>query len=203
MPEAARANPRDLASPSPPASRLRRAARFAERCLAVTGALLLVYHAGFDLSEVVSSSMAPTLVGEADRADNDWILTERLSTRLGPPPRFHVVVFRGPEGDTIAKRVVGYPGERLRVVDGSLEVDGALQGEGQGAPPVRYLRAGRLRPREDGPEVHEVGPDAVFVLGDHQADSWDSRFFGDLPRERWRGRVVAVVWPPSRWQWLW
>ena len=30
-----------------------------------------------------------------------------------------------------------------------------------------------------------------------------SRFTGGVPRERWIGRPVAVVWPPARWRWLW
>lgn len=184
--------------PSP----LRRALRLLERSLAVSGALLLVFHAGFDLSEVVSSSMAPTLRGEPDRTDNDWVLTERLSPRLAPPPRFRMVVFRSSEGQTIVKRVVAYPGERLRVIDGALEVDGRVLGAAEGAPPVRYLRAGRLRPRPEGPSTHEVAG-GLFVLGDYQADSWDSRFVGELPQDRVRGRVVAIVWPPSRWEWLW
>ena len=40
---------------------------------------------------------------------------------LGPPPRFKLIVFRR-DGLTIAKRVVAYPGESIRVVDGALEV---------------------------------------------------------------------------------
>ncbi len=183
--------------------RLRRLLRGVERVLAVVGILFLVYHGAFDLSEVVSDSMAPALDGEGDRPGNDLVLTERVSTLFGPPPRFRILMFRSAEGDLIAKRVVGYPGERLQVVDGALEVDGRLQGAADGAPPVRYLRAGRLRPRPGAPLRHEVGEEAVFVLGDNQRDSWDSRFFGDLPRERWRGRGVAVGGPPERWQWLW
>ncbi len=192
---AATARPR---RPSP----LRRALRLLERTLAVSGALLLVFHAGFDLSEVVSGSMAPTLRGEPDRTDNDWVLTERLSPRLAPPPRFRMVVFRSSEGQTIVKRVVAYPGERLRVVDGALEVDGRVLGAVDGAPPVRYLRAGRLRPKPEEHAAYEVAG-GLFVLGDHQTDSWDSRFVGELPQDRVRGRVVAIVWPPSRWEWLW
>lgn len=191
--------------PAPPRSgRARAFLRGLERSLAVSGVLFLIYHGAFDVSEVVSDSMAPTFTGQgAGRPDNDWLLTERVSVRFGAPPRFGVLAFRTRDGVQVAKRVVGYPGEALRVVDGALEVDGARLDAGDGAPPVHYLRAGHLRSRPDGPARHVVDAESVFVLGDNSQDSWDSRFFGDLPRERWRGRVVAVVWPPSRWRWLW
>jgi len=203
--------PAEAAAPARPApaprrpSRLRRAARWAERCLAVGGAVLIVYLAGFEASEVVSPSMAPTLQGDgAGRPGNDWILTERISTRFGPPPRFELLAFQSEEGLLVAKRVVAYGGERVRIVDdGALEVDGAVRPLPPDAADVRYLRAGCLRPHDDPEAAHTVAPGTAFVLGDDSQDSWDSRFTRGIPEERWRGRVVAVVWPPSRWTWLW
>ena len=38
----------------------------------------------------------------------------------------------------------------------------------------------------------------IWVLGDHPAESDDSRRFGAVPRERFVGRVVLRYWPPSR-----
>ncbi len=39
---------------------------------------------------------------------------------------------------------------------------------------------------------------ALWVVGDNRSDSVDSRQFGPLPRERFRGRVVYRYWPPAR-----
>lgn len=180
----------------------RRALRVLERALAVAGVLFLVYHGAFDAAEVVSGSMAPTLRGDgAGNAENDWVLYETLSTRTGAPPRAKLVVFRSEDGVLIVKRVAGLPGERLRLVDGRLEADGALLPPP--APGVRYTRAGHLRPDADGPRAYEVPAGSVFLLGDDSKDSWDSRYFGGLPVERLQGRAVAVIWPPARWTWLW
>lgn len=180
----------------------RRALRFVERGLAVAGLLFLIFHAGFGTAEVVSGSMAPTLRGDGvGNETNDWVLYETLSTRAGAPPRAKLVVFRTEDGVLIVKRVGGLPGERLRLVDGALEVDGVLQPPP--APGVKYLRAGRLRMDKDGPLAYEVPAGSVFLLGDDTKDSWDSRFFGGLPVDRLQGRAVAVIWPPARWTWLW
>ena len=179
--------------------RRRRVFAFAERCLAILGLFFLVFHSGFGISEIVSPSMSPTLQGEAGAPDNDWFLFETVSIKFAPPPRRKLVVFTSTEGVQVAKRVMAYGGESLRLVDGDLEVDGLLQP----VDGVRYVRAGKLRPREDPRGATEVPPDTLFVLGDDSKDSWDSRFFGGLERKQWKGRVVGVIWPPSRWSWLW
>lgn len=185
-------------------SRARPLLRFVERGLAVAGLLLLVWHGGFDAAEVVSGSMAPTLQGDgAGNAENDWIVYETVSTRLAAPTRHSLVVFRSEDGVMIVKRVTGLEGERLRLVDGRLQVDGALPA---GAPDLRYLRAGHLRPSPEDPSGgrdYVVPEDAVFLLGDDSKDSWDSRYFGGVPVRRLQGRALAVVWPPARWRWLW
>jgi len=185
-------------------SRARRLLRFVERGLAVAGALFLVWHAGFDAAEVVSGSMAPTLQGDgAGNAKNDWIIYETVSTRLDAPARHALVVVRSEDGVMIVKRVSGLEGERLQIVDGQLQVDGAVPA---GAPDVRYLRAGNLRPSPEDPAAgrgYLVPEEAVFLLGDDSKDSWDSRYFGGVPLKRLQGRALAVVWPPARWRWLW
>jgi signal peptidase I len=180
----------------------RRAVRYVERCLAFAGVVLIVYHVAFGLSEVVSPSMAPTLNGQApgDPA-NDWILYETLSS--GPPPRHGLIVFQSEEGMLIAKRVMAFPGETVQVEDGACLVDGVEHPLPDEAAGVRYVPGGHLRPTPEGNSRFTVPEGAVFVLGDDSRDSWDSRYFGALPEDRWRGRVLAIVWPPSRWSWKW
>ena len=48
--------------------------------------------------------------------------------------------------------------------------------------------------------ISDLGPDEYFVLGDHSAESRDSREWGPVALRDIVGRAVRVVWPPSRWR---
>ena len=131
---------------------------------------------------VAGDSMRPTLlpgqrvaVGPLDR----------------PPRRGDlVVVRRGPQGASggleLVKRVVGLPGERVRLVAGRLEVDGLAVAE----PYLDATPGGDLDLR--------LGEDQYLVLGDHRAASTDGRDFGPVPAAALAGRVRFAYWPPRR-----
>ena len=109
--------------------------------------------------------------------------------RRGTPARGDVVVLRDPrEPDAHdLKRVVGLPGETLRLDDGSLYVDGAHL-------PEPYL--GGL-PASLGLERGEwsLPGDRFFVLSDNRAHGTDSRHFGPVRRAAILGRAWCRVWP--------
>jgi signal peptidase I len=104
-----------------------------------------------------------------------------------PPARGDLVVLRSPRDLEVVKRVVGLPGERVRLRAGRLEVDGQ-------AVPEPYLadhvRAGDLE--------LELGPAQYLVLGDHRAASTDGRDFGPVGADALLGRVRFAYWPPRR-----
>ncbi|HSK35716.1 MAG TPA: signal peptidase I, partial [Actinomycetota bacterium] len=106
---------------------------------------------------------------------------------LRPPRRGDLVVVRRPRNLEVVKRVVGLPGERVRLAAGRLEVDGA-------PVPEPYLvgdaGAGEL-------DV-ELGPAEYLVLGDHRAASTDGRDFGPVGADALLGRVRFAYWPPRR-----
>lgn len=178
---------------------LRRLARALERTLACAGILALTYLLLLDRITIFSPSMAPTLVGS--ERGGDLVLLERASLLLGVTPRRGAIVtFRNPEGTVVVKRVVGLPGESIAIAEGRILVDGRPLEPPAG---VRYLAAGNVRPDRDGPRAFATSREGLYVLGDDARDSWDSRFTGELARDRVDGRAVAIVWPPARWRWLW
>ena len=104
-----------------------------------------------------------------------------------PPRRGDLVVLARADDLEVVKRVVGLPGERVRLAAGRLEVDGA-------PVPEPYLAgdagAGEL-------EV-ELGPAEYLVLGDHRAASTDGRDFGPVGADALLARVAFAYWPPRR-----
>jgi len=58
----------------------------------------------------------------------DRLILDRLSCRIGSPRRWDVVAFRAPDSasKTYVKRVVGLPGESVRIRHGDVYVDGAI-----------------------------------------------------------------------------
>ena len=119
----------------------------------------------------------------------------------GEPKRFDVVICRYPgRGDTnFVKRVIGLPGDTIRLEDGYLYVKEAGQEE-----EVRYeepyindeYRSGRLN--SFGPFTVEEGE--YFVMGDHRNNSNDSRSVGSITRDMIVGHVRQVVFPFNKWR---
>jgi signal peptidase I len=106
------------------------------------------------------------------------------SGSTGAPPRGSP----DPSGDLeVVKRVVGLPGERVRLEAGRLEVDGQ-------AVPEPYLAG----PPGGGDLDLALGPAQYLVLGDHRAASTDGRDFGPVGADALVGRVRFAYWPPRR-----
>ncbi len=171
---------------------LRSALRWGHHALAGVGLLFMVYHAAFQLSVIMSPSMAPTLQGTC-AADGDRVLTERITYRLRGPRRRELVAFSNREGVQVMKRVMALPGETIELRDGQFYINGGpvdLPPELQDREYMAYGNLRRGRPVEC--------QDGYFVMGDDSKDSQDSRFEGPVPPDRITGRPWLIVWPPER-----
>jgi signal peptidase I len=116
-----------------------------------------------------------------------------------PPARGDLVVLaRGPDLEVV-KRVVGLPGERVRLGPGGLEVDGQAVPEPYlaGGPGAGTVRPGGW-PGGSGDLDLRLGPAEYLVLGDHRAASTDGRDFGPVGADALLGRVRFAYWPPRR-----
>lgn len=117
--------------------------------------------------------------------------------------RGDVVIFRSPESPTtdLVKRCVGIPGDELQMVDKRLYVNGELVEDDAYASHRdsdriflnrRYLsRQQRLR---DNMEPTVIPEDQYFFLGDNRDFSYDSRYWGTVPRHYIKGRALMVYW---------
>jgi signal peptidase I len=145
---------------------------------ALTAAALAVRRARLEPMLVKGGSMRPTL---------DPGQRIAVAPLVRPPARGDLVVLNRPGNLEVVKRVVGLPGERVRLLSGQLEVDGR-------AVPEPYLAG----PPSFGELDLELGPAQYLVLGDHRAASTDGRDFGPVGADVLVGRVRFAYWPPRR-----
>src|SRR3954451_1076109 len=140
--------------------------------------------------EVEGRSMMPTLT------DQERIFINKFTYRfgLGSIERGDTVVFWYPQdtSKSYIKRVIGIPGDRVRVEGGQVYVNGSALSEGYVPPENRDFNSWR-----DGRE--QTVPDSrYFVMGDHRNQSSDSRMWGYVPRENIYGKAVFVYWPLAK-----
>ena len=148
-----------------------------------------------DSYRIPSSSMEPTLHG-CEGCNNDRVMANKFIYRFTEPERGQIVVVRSVEDDDILliKRVVGIPGDRLRIRDGILFVNGEPQKE----PYVHANPCRRYAPKTCAFGPVTVPQGHVFLMGDNRAVSHDSRFFGAVPIENVEGEAIFRYWPPGR-----
>ena len=187
-----------MSEPAAKPALLRRSAgwlfRQAVRFFALFGVLSAVYLTCFDCSRITSESMEPTLQG-SDWETGDRVLTEKVTYWFRRPRRWEVITFRATDGRVIMKRVVGLPGEHVRMLSGGQIV---IDGKEVPMPPelafLEYFPFGNLT--RDKPDA--ACGDGYFVLGDYSRDSDDSRFNGPVAPERLSGRAWLILGPSGR-----
>ncbi|MEQ9355816.1 signal peptidase I [Coleofasciculus chthonoplastes] len=137
---------------------------------------------------IPSGSMEPTL------QINDRLIIDKISYNFRQPQRGDIVVFSPTDAlkqqnfkDAFIKRVIGLPGETVEVKGGRVYVnDQALR--------EQYI--------EEEPE-YSYGPvtvpeDNYLVLGDNRNNSYDSHYWGFVPRDKIIGRAIVRFWPLNR-----
>ena len=167
-----------------------------------------------DWNDVPTGSMIPTiLVG-------DRIFINKLAYDLkvpftswhvakwADPQRGDIIVFPSPaDGIRLVKRVVAVPGDHIELRNDHLVINGETASyalvnnnvtaelvlnetlSGKTHSLMIQLRQGALR--SFGPV--EVPPGRYFVMGDNRDNSFDSRYFGFVSRDRILGRATLVA----------
>jgi len=160
---------------------------------------------------IPSESMVPQL------AVGQRVLVDRVSGRFSDPGRGDVVVFKPPKGaddgrcgtsnsstmpcgrptkerseTNFIKRVVGLPGERLKVVKNQVYINGVRQEEpfiNKGTPCAELCNM---------PEQITIPKDHYFMMGDNRGASADSREWGPVPKKWMIGKAFMTYWPPKK-----
>jgi signal peptidase I len=153
---------------------------------------LVVYLFFMQPHQVNGQSMVPYF------QSGEYVLTDKISYRIGNPKRGDIVVFHAPEeancpkgtGCDFIKRVLAVPGDTVQVANDSVIVNGTPLNEPYipeefETLPGRYTRGKTIT----------LGPDEYFVSGDNRPFSSDSREWGPIKKSAIVGRAFFRYLP--------
>lgn len=126
---------------------------------------------------VENISMQPTLKA------GEFILVNKMAYRIGDYNHGDIVIFHHTESEDYIKRVIGVPGDMIRVQGGIVYVNNQPTQEAYIAAPPNY--SGNWT----------VPENSLFVLGDNRNQSSDSHSWGFVPTNTVVGRAMVVYWP--------
>lgn len=142
-----------------------------------------------DTADMVGNSMSPVL------GNGESVLINKLSYNLGTPERFDVIVFTDDEGKETIKRIIGLPGESIKIVDSKIYIK---NDEGEKILEDKYFsdkyESGYVT------EYMEIPMGEYFVMGDSRNLSEDSRFayVGNIKEDDIIGEVWLIYSPFNR-----
>jgi signal peptidase I len=146
--------------------------------------------------QVKQTSMESTL------EPGQYVLVDKLTPRWSPYQRGDIVVLHPPDGwddgdDTpFIKRVIGLPGDAVEIHDGIVYVNG--EGLDEAGYTFRDATGDvQLTMPIGKTKTWTIGPDELFVMGDHREASADSRAFGPIKVASVVGRAFLRYWPAS------
>jgi signal peptidase I len=146
--------------------------------------LFLIINAVSDRVRVENISMQPSLYS------GEFVLVNKLAYKLGQPNYGDIVVFPAPPNpkERYIKRVIGMPGDQVRVSNGNVYVNNVKLTEPYIAAQTAY----------DG--EWDVPAGSLFVLGDNRNASSDSHVWGFVSIDKVIGRALVIYWPFQKFQ---
>ncbi len=133
------------------------------------------------------------------------------------PKRGDIIVFRYPTDieQTFVKRCMGVPGDHIKVVNKEVYLNGHPLDEPYKYDRTDYIDSYRDNFPSEPNEILEPGgidmlehhvlngevvvpPGNYFAMGDNRDNSWDSRYWGFVPRENIIGKPLVIYWSFDR-----
>ncbi|MFA6281210.1 MAG: signal peptidase I [Candidatus Omnitrophota bacterium] len=156
----------------------------------------------FQIYKIPTTSMVPTLM------PGDKIFVSKIAygskvpftplrfPGLKNPERGEIVVFIPPKDRNKAyiKRLIALSGDRVRIKDGNIYVNGKQIADARIARNYYYNQGEYSK---DDKEI-VVPKQKYFFLGDNSINSQDSRYWGFADEKDIVGKAIFIWWPPKR-----
>lgn len=156
---------------------------------------LVVYLFFMQPHQVNGVSMVPNF------QDGEYLLTDKVTYRLRDPERGEVIVFHAPPaaqcpegtGCDFIKRVIGVPGDTIRVAENRIYVNGTPLNEPYIPTDYQTLPGAFTQGRDV-----TLLTDEYFAVGDNRLHSSDSRAWGPISKNDIVGRAFFRYWPANQ-----
>ena len=156
------------------------------------GILLVIFV--IQRNDVYGSSMEPTL------HTGDAVFVEMISVYTSNFHRGDIITIdaKGMDGYTheedLIKRIVGLPGETIKIEDGNVYINGQLLDESAYLPAGTKTYVGAEGQARGYQEI-TLGPDEYYCMGDNRGGSNDSRRMGPFKKSQIDAKVLARIYP--------
>lgn len=143
---------------------------------------------------VIGSSMVPTL------NDNDYVLATKLDLRFTTPSRGDIVILKDPfdNSQDFVKRVIGLPGDRLRISNGRVFINGSQLQEPYLPNNDPWVTNANWPADNADPNGFLIPAAHYFVMGDNRNHSSDSRMFGPIAFNQIESRAWIRLLPLTK-----
>ena len=151
---------------------------------------LFIYLLILQPHKIKGASMEPNFF------NGEFLLTDKVTYRFNEPQRGDVVVFKAPPDDSneFIKRIIGLPGEKVKVQGGHIFVNDQQIKEDYLDPTLETSGGSIIIEGHD----YIVPENQYLMLGDNRNHSLDSRNLGFINRSKITGRAWLIYWPPKR-----
>jgi signal peptidase I len=146
--------------------------------------LFLGINAVSDRVRVENISMQPSLYS------GEFVLVNKLAYKLGSPHIGDIIVFPYPKDpvEKYIKRVIGVPGDTIRIANNTVYVNNQALEEPYIAQEPAYTG------------TWTVPAGQLFVLGDNRNQSSDSHVWGFVSIDQVVGKALVIYWPLNKMQ---
>lgn len=168
---------------------------FIETLVTALAIFVIVYLFLFQPHSVKGNSMTTNF--PESFLDGEYFLTNKITYKFNEPKRGQVVVFKAPQNESYdyIKRIIGIPGDTIKIRDGKVYLNTELLDESSYLPADFSTAAGHFL--KEGEEI-SIPAGKYFVLGDNRDHSSDSREWGLLPIKNIIGMAWFRYWPVNK-----
>ena len=143
---------------------------------------------------VIGFSMVPTL------NDNDYVLATKIDLRFTTPSRGDIVILKDPfdNSQDFVKRVIALPGERLKITNGRVFINGQQLQEPYLPNNDPWVSSANWPTDNNDPNGALIPAGRYFVMGDNRNHSSDSRVFGPIAFNQIESRAWVRLLPLNK-----